>query len=254
MKKNNENKQWRDHIPKWAKWAGRFFLDLIYPRRCPICERILGRREGTVCSECRKKLPYIREPLCKKCGKPVGKEEQEFCEDCERGRHLFVCGRSVFLYEKAFRRSIHRMKFQNRREYLDFYAEEMAREGERYLKAWKIRTIVPVPMNRRKRKERGFDQSLLLARKLGERTGIFVAENCVIRHRYTKAQKELSAKERRKNLQGAFSLREGCVLREPVLLVDDIYTTGATMDEISRVLRRSGIGEIYFLALCSGRK
>lgn len=227
-------------------------LDILYPRRCPICETILtdGRK---ICPECRKKLPFVKEPLCKKCGKPLERETQEYCGDCQKGQHEFVCGRSVFIYERALRRSINRMKFSNRREYLDFYAEAMAEWGKPYLKRWKPAVILPVPVNRRKKRERGFDQSLLLARKLSALTGVPVEENSLIRVRYTMPQKDLDARQRQKNLQGAFRLKEGFLPKEPVLLVDDIYTTGATIDEICRVLHKAGIHELYFLNLSTGK-
>lgn len=145
------------------------------------------------------------------------------------------------------------MKFKNKREYLDFYAEEMVRAAEKELKRWGIRTILPIPVNVKKRRERGFDQSVLLARKISRLTGIPVEEHAVIRSRYTLPQKELDARARKKNLKGAFSWKEGACLQEPVLLVDDIYTTGTTMDEVTRVLKQQGITKVYFLVLCAGK-
>lgn len=235
------------------KKIGGEVLSLLYPPRCPICEEILLPGEGRVCGRCRKKLPYLGEPICKKCGKPLEKEEQEYCLTCEKERHEFICGRAIFVYEKSFRRSVQRMKFKNRREYLDFYSEEMVREGRRYLGKWKPKTILPVPMNPKKRRERGFDQSFLLAKKVSELSGIPMARNALVRSRYTLPQKELDARERRQNLKGAFTVRKPEQLQEPVLLIDDIYTTGATMDEICKTLKKAGINRIYFLVLCAGK-
>lgn len=243
----------RNWLRKGAACCGNVLLDLLYPRRCPICEQILEGRAERVCPSCQRRLPYIREPLCKKCGKPLEREEQELCRDCGKARHSFVCGRSVFLYEKAFRRSVNRMKFQNRREYLDFYAQEMAGAGEKYLKRWNPAVILPVPMNARKRRERGFDQSRLLALKLSRLTGIPADTKSLMRIRYTLPQKSLDARQRKENLKDAFALRENAGIPEPVLLVDDIYTTGATIDEISNVLHKNGIHQIYFLVLCTGK-
>lgn len=240
-------------IREAAYAAGRALLDLLYPPRCPLCERILSRGERRVCFECRKTLPYLTEPLCKKCGKALRSQEQEYCLDCETQKHEFVQGRAVFLYEKNMRHSIHRMKFQNHREYLDFYAEEMADRGSVWLKHWGIRTILPVPAHRRKRRERGFDQSILLARKLGRLLEIPLQSGALVRSRYTLPQKLLNARERKENLKGAFVLREECRIQEPVLLVDDIYTTGATMDAVCRELKKHGINRIYFLVLCAGK-
>lgn len=247
-----KNSGW-ESVGNILRRAAQELLKLFYPPRCPICERVLGPGEGRVCPECARRLPYIREPLCKRCGKPLRIREQEYCLDCQRQTHEFVCGRAVFLYEKALRRSVQRMKFQNHREYLDFYAEELTMRGAGYLRSWKPETILPVPVNRRKRRERGFDQSVLLARKVSRLTGIPVEERALVRSRYTLPQKELDARERRQNLKGAFTLRDASGLREPILLVDDIYTTGATMDAVCRELKRNGFTRIYFLVLCAGK-
>lgn len=238
---------------KLIKKAGIIILNLFYPPRCPLCEKILSRGEGLVCRECRKDLPYIEEPLCKKCGKPLRRQEQEYCLDCETQHHEFLQGRAVFLYEKKLRHSVHRMKFQNHREYLDFYGEEMAGAGRKYLQQWNIKTILPVPAHKRKKRERGFDQSFLLAKKIGCILNIPVEGRALVRSRYTLPQKILDARERRNNLRGAFVLREDVYIQEPVLLVDDIYTTGATMDAICRELKKHGIFRIYFLVLCAGK-
>lgn len=227
-------------------------LDLLYPRRCPLCEEILLPKEGLVCEKCRKKLPYIREPLCKKCGKKIRSWEQEYCSGCQGGGHLFCEGRAVFVYEKSLRRSIGRMKFQNRREYADFYAGEMGAVYKKSLRRWKIRTVIPVPMYAKKARRRGYDQSVLLAKKFGEVTGIPTAEGCLVRNRETLPQKELDAGERKKNLRGAFSIKKPELVREPVLLIDDIYTTGATVDAACQALQRQGISRIYFLVLAAG--
>lgn len=251
MKK--KEKEWLDRWMGFWKKAAEALLNLLYPPRCPICEGLLRPGEGRICPACREGLPYIGEPLCKSCGKPLGCEEQELCGDCRRRPHEFVCGRAVFLYEKSFRRSVQRMKYQNHREYLDFYGEELAAFGERYLRSWGIQTILPVPVNERKRRERGFDQSVLLARKVSALTGIPVEERALFRSRYTLPQKDLDARQRRRNLKSAFTLRDSSRLREPLLLLDDIYTTGSTMDEVCRELKRNGFTRIYFLVLCAGK-
>ena len=156
------------------------------------------------------------------------------------------------MYEKSLRQSIGRMKFQNRREYVDFYAGEMAAVYRRSLSRWGIRTILPVPMYAKKARRRGYDQSVLLAGKFGELTRIRVESRCLVRKRETLPQKELDAGERKKNLRGAFYVKNPELVKEPVLLVDDIYTTGATMDAACQALQKQGISKIYFLALAAG--
>ena len=102
--------------------VGAEFLNLLYPPRCPVCERILLPKEDLICGECQKALPYVEEPFCMCCGKPLLHHEKELCADCETRGHIFSEGRAVFLYEKGIRLSVNRMKFLNRREYLPFYA------------------------------------------------------------------------------------------------------------------------------------
>ena len=90
-------------------------LDLLYPARCPVCHGVI-RGKGKVCIACRKRLPYLKEPKCKKCGKEIEKEEQEYCSDCQRFKHSFDRGASVFAYDMLMRRSISMFKYHNMRE------------------------------------------------------------------------------------------------------------------------------------------
>lgn len=139
------------------------------------------------------------------------------------------------------------MKFSNRREYLDFYAEAMVFRAGRQLSLWRPQRIIPVPMHWIRRRKRGFNQSELLAEKIGKLTGIPVMMHAVRKQRNTKDQKELSGQERRINLKNAFEVTEDLSGIRSVLVIDDVYTTGSTMDEISRVLRRAGVKDIFFL-------
>ncbi|MCD7737112.1 MAG: ComF family protein [Lachnospiraceae bacterium] len=240
--------------------AGR----LLYPPRCPICDAllpawILPRKAQVmewVCEDCRKKLPWAMEPACMKCGKPVGNPETEFCEDCLRTPHLYDSGRAAFVYTGGIRRSVYRMKFQNRRDYLDFYAAAMVFAGERYLRYWRPDVIVPVPMHWRKRAARGYNQAELLAEKISRLTGIPCDRGLLRCTRYTGNQKELDRKERLRNLRGSFETgkcRPDCSTAARALLVDDVYTTGSTMDEAARALREAGMRQIFFLVICTGK-
>lgn len=204
-----------------------------------------------------------------KCGKPVGSSETEFCRDCARTSHLFDQGRAAFTYTGAMRHSVYRMKAQNRRDYLDFYAAAMVRAGSRYLEAWRPEVIVPIPMHWKKRAARGYNQSELLAVRISRLTGIPCDRKLLRCVRYTGVQKELGREERLRNLRGSFEVRfpaEGLCRPERrndppdagqrmparVLLIDDVYTTGSTMDEAARALRAAGVRQIFFLMLCTG--
>ena len=227
--------------------------ELLYPYRCPLCTQIVPDRKRLICRECSRKLPWIREPFCRICGKPLADDRREYCRDCMNISHRFEEGRCVFLYEGELRQSVVRMKFENHREYIRFYAASMAEYAEEFLKKVRPQLLIPVPMNRKKVRERGFDQCQLLGEQLGRLCGLPVEKSLVKRIRYTLPQKGLDIRQRRDNLRGAFSVAGTFEKPVRILLIDDIYTTGSTMDEMSRVLKDAGAGEVFFLALCTGK-
>ncbi len=188
-----------------------------------------------------------------RCGKPISNQEKEFCADCEGHLHLFDEGRAVFLYEKGIRLSVNRLKFNNRREYIPFYGECLYGLYREMAPAWRAECLVPVPMHPKKRAVRGFDQAVLLADYLSGKCMLPVREDLLVRTRLTQSSKKLGRSDRRKNLRGVFSTHTGAGIPESVILIDDIYTTGATMDEACRALRNAGVKHIYFLTVCIGR-
>jgi len=117
---------------------------------------------------------------------------------------------------------------------------------------WNPDLIVPVPVHRTKLRMRGFNQAAFLAEKLGDYTGIPVRQKLVLKIRKTKSQKKLSAVQRRKNLEEAFLVNED-VLGKRILVVDDVYTTGSTIDAMASCLKKKGASAVYFLTVCIGR-
>ena len=232
------------------KDAGNLMLDLLYPRRCPVC----GEPSPVgldVCPECEEKLPYVKEPLCRKCGKPVD-EMQVFCTDCMEHPHEFAEGRGVFIYDDVMRESITYFKYIGRKEYGQGLGKRMAEYAEPYIRNWQPERIVPVPVHESRKRARGYNQAEVLARAVAAYYGIPCALDAIIRTGKTAAMKNLSAGERRKNLLRAFSPGPGIEAFPSVLLVDDIYTTGATLDACAAVLRDAGTREVYFLTACIG--
>lgn len=227
-------------------------LNILYPERCPVCHNIL-RGKGKVCPPCGKKLPYTKEPRCQKCGKEIEKTEVEYCRDCQRFSHAFDKGRGVFVYEQTMRKSISMFKYHNRREYAKVYAAEMYRQQRRLIEQLAPEVILPVPVHWKKKRQRGFNQAELVAKELGKLAGIFVDTKYLVRKEKTIPQKELTRLQRKQNLKEAFVLRSNGKHYERVLLIDDIYTTGATIDAISEKLRENQTKTIYFLTICVGR-
>lgn len=236
-----------------GKTAGEAALRILYPPHCALCDTILTKGEDGCCSACAKKLPRVQAPTCFRCGKPVGSWEAEYCDDCLRTRHWYEQGAAAVTYTGAMRRSVYRMKADNRRDYLDFYARLMAEVLKKYRYIWQPELLIPVPMHWKKRQKRGYNQSELLARKLSHLTGIPVDRTLIRCIRPHAAQKQLGRKARMKNLDGSFALQRSPEHLQRVLLIDDVYTTGSTVDALARLLSEAGVPHIFFLVLCIGK-
>ena len=227
-------------------------LNWLYPKRCPVCHQIL-RGKGKVCPPCKSKLYYIREPKCKKCGKEIEKNEEEYCKDCQRFSHSFDKGAAVFAYDERMRRSISMFKYHNRREYAAFYASEMYEQCKSFLELCKPDVLIPVPIHKQKRRKRGFNQAELVAKELGKLLHVPIDCKCLIRTEKTTPQKELTRRQRKENLKKAFQAADQEITYERILIIDDIYTTGATIDAVCDILREKNAKNLFFLTICVGR-
>lgn len=205
-----------------------------------------------ICDSCRKKIKKISEPRCKRCGRPIRSKEQEFCHDCQNKKHIYKEGMAVYLYKGEVRKAVHRMKFQNQRVYARIFGRLMAKEAEEKIQRWGAEAVIPVPMYRKKQRLRGYNQAELLAREITDQRNLPLICDLVLRVKNTKPQKELEGKDREENLKKAFIITKNDVKLRKILIVDDIYTTGSTVDAIAEVLKKSGVEEIYFLSLCIG--
>lgn len=231
-------------------------LDWVYPRRCPVCDGILENKEQYLCRNCVRKLKPVVEPRCRKCSRPIHSWTEEYCTECAKGRHFYDRGYAVYPYHGVIQSSLMRFKYSGRQEYAGFYARAMAVYGECEIQRMKAEVLVPVPVHKEKLRTRGYNQAEVLARCLAEETGISVDDSLVLRRKNTLPQKELNPEERRKNLREAFMLKrpERKIPYQRVLLVDDIYTTGSTVDALACLLKSAGVKEVYFVtvAIVSG--
>lgn len=198
-------------------------------------------------------MEYIEEPRCKRCGKPVRYSEQEFCADCSGQDFFYEHGRSIWLHKGPVRWSIYQFKYHNRRIYGEFYAEEWYRLYGYKLKEWEIDVIIPIPLHKKRRRKRGYNQAEILAEQLGKLCGIPVNAKAVVRVENTRPQKELNNTERKKNLKKAFCVTKHWRREKNVLIVDDIYTTGNTIDAVARLLKEKGAHKVMFLTISIGQ-
>ena len=225
--------------------------NLFFPPRCPVCDQVLWAGEK-ICGPCGTKIQHITEPCCKKCGKPLEDERREYCPDCAHKKHFYTQGKAVFVYQGGIRESMYRFKYANRREYAAYYAREAAALYQDWVFKNQIEVIVPVPMYRWKKRRRGYNQAETFARALGRELGLPVDAGLVRRVRNTVPQKELNGGQRAANLKNAFQLAADIVKYKKILLVDDIYTTGTTIDTVSEVLLKGGAERIYYICVSIG--
>lgn len=225
-------------------------LRLLYPNTCPMCGKVT---QEEVCPVCRNRVQKIREPVCKRCGKPLLHERDEYCMDCARKKRRFEQGRALWTHEKQVRWSVYQFKFQNRRIYGRYYAKQMALDFENLLKQWKIDLLVPVPLSRSKKRKRGYNQAEILACCLSKQTGIPVDSKNLVRRRNTMPQMRLEPELRKENVRNAFWWKGGNLNRQKILLLDDIFTTGSTLDSAALELKKAGAQKVYFLTISIGQ-
>ncbi len=225
-------------------------LQLLYPRRCPVCDRIVKPAGEEICLECLDKLKILTPPWCMKCGKKL-KQEGEYCADCRRRAHDFRTGRALYEYESAAM-PIYRFKYGGRQEYADYFGGQMAEYLGYFIRSIHPDALIPVPLHRKRKAVRGYNQAELLARVLGKHLEVPVYAGFLLREKNTSPLKYENPQERQNNLKKAFIIARNDVKLEKVILVDDIYTTGSTIDEATRTLRTAGVREVYFVTLAVG--
>ena len=180
------------------------------------------------------------------------KAEEEFCPECRKVHREFDRGRGVFLYNNRMRQSLLHYKYYGNREYGEYYAASICGYMEREICTWSPDLIIPVPMYPRKQRERGFNQAADLASKAGRQFGLPAPDGIVRKTKNTRSQKKLSAVERKQNLRAAFQVTERMDgLR--ILVMDDVYTTGSTMEAMAHVLKEAGADKVFFVTLCMGQ-
>jgi competence protein ComFC len=223
----------------------RVALNLLFPRWCIGC----GKEGDYICEACSRSLKAIDPPVCAKCGRPLpDSSAYGECSNC-RGWQPGIDGiRAPFLFDSLIRDVIHEFKYRN----LRTLGTELAVLLHNYLMVNPIHgdVLVPVPLHRKRLRERGYNQSSLLARELGKLTNLPVVENSLIRRKYTSPQARTSnINERRGNVADAFACRDNRLQYKHVILIDDVSTSGTTFNTCAVVLKSAGAAEVWGLAI-----
>ena len=225
-------------------------IDSVFPRRCPVCEEI-AERGHTICKSCIKKLSFVSEPVCMKCGREIASESDEFCFDCSQREKSFEYGRALLNYDELSRRIAVQIKYKNKREYIKPFAKMIAARYKKRIALMKADCLVPVPVHPARFKNRGYNQAELLADSISKIIDVPVRNDILIRRKNTLAQKELSPDERLKNLESAFAISDKYEKDvRTAIIIDDIYTTGSTIEACTRVLKMAGVRKVYYISMC----
>ncbi len=229
-------------------------LDLCLPRTCAGCQRAwLLAEQGFWCPDCLNTLVWIKSPRCPCCGIPFldsPDSPDHLCGDCLMGNYAFDAARSAVLYAGVVRERVHRLKFGGRLHWVPALAALMTQSIDQKDPVTDVDVIVPVPLHDQRLRQRGFNQSGLIAREFGRHHSIPIGFGALIRHRATQPQTRLGRRERLQNVRGAFTVaRPDAVRNRAVLLVDDVLTTGTTLSECAKVLKRAGAHRVYALTV-----
>lgn len=239
--------------------AGRAFgqgvVQLLYPGSCWMCGQMLAEGQSWFCAVCRQALTSDPHPTCPRCSSSVGPyiDVSGGCQRCRRVKFAFDEAIRLGPYEGLLREAVLRMKDWQGEGLADVLGTLWAEHAETTLRDKRPDVVVPVPLHWARRWQRGYNQSLALARALAASLGIPCQPRWLRRVRWTPTQTPLAGDERRKNLRGAFRARHGLPLAgKTVLLVDDVLTTGTTASEAARALRPAGPARIIAAVLAHG--
>ncbi|HTJ01084.1 MAG TPA: ComF family protein [Dongiaceae bacterium] len=239
-------------LTAWANAA----LSFLYPEACQICgaERAPAAA-GYVCSRCWTQLRFVRPPFCQRCGLPfAGDLTTPFeCTNCRELELHFVSARSAVVARGLALEVIHRFKYQQALWFEPFLADLLAREAgpELARESWDF--IVPIPLHPKKQRERGFNQAERLAARLSAATGIPLNNRLLRRVEFTQTQTRLSRSQRAANVRRAFAVAPRIALSGArLVLVDDVFTTGATSSACARALQAAGAGDVCVWTVARG--
>jgi ComF family protein len=228
-------------------------VKFIFPPACPICGEILENREVKVCTECVRRLHFVGKPCCLQCGKEIDDGEAEYCDACREKPRSYIKGYPAVVYDDEINPCMMAFKYSGKRGYADFLASLIVRRHGQEIIALNPDVLLPVPIHKARLKKRGYNQAELLAKSLSKYLEIPYDSNLLIRQKNTRALKTMDGSEREQNLKNAFNSVSKSVEYRRVLLVDDIYTTGATIEGCTHILKGLGLQEVFYTSVCIGK-
>jgi len=232
---------------RWLQTAWQEVLDALYPPRCAACAQV-GYEHW--CEDCLSRVSYIAPPVCAKCGTPI--DPEGFCPSCPVHPLLPEAVRAAAQYAGAVKEAIHRLKYAAKPAVAPALAQLLSQAWHSALSE-PLRTaqgVIPIPIHRERERERGFNQSVLLARHFCHAVGLPLWDNVLVRAVYRQPQVGLNAAQRAQNVKDAFRVVSAeQVTGKCVLLLDDVWTTGSTLNEATMALLQAGAAHVFALTV-----
>ena len=228
-------------------------INFVLPPICSVCGSFFDSGEETgICPHCLSQIKYIEHPFCSLCGKPFYSDvvTDHLCGDCLTQKRYFSKARAVGYYNGVLRKATHLLKYKLKNYLALSLGNIMVQQVPYLLNGMAFHSIIPVPLHTTRLRERGFNQALILARSVSKTYKIPLDAYTLIRNRWTEPQVGLSERERGNNVRGAFSiLKKDKIADRNILLVDDVYTSGNTVEECSHMLIKAGANRVDVLTL-----
>ncbi|MBI4837753.1 MAG: ComF family protein [Nitrospirae bacterium] len=225
-------------------------LNVLFPESCPVCRKpSTFHKTAPICAECWDGISPYNGAICRICGKSLVSDASIECGGCITKKPVFKQARSFGLYDGTLKEAINLLKYHK--------IKRLSKPLSAIISTAEITgtdAVLPVPLYKKRLRHREFNQSALLAKYLAGNMGVPLAMGCLVKVRDTMPQVGLSAQEREKNIKNAFEVRDkGFIQGKTLMLVDDVITTGATVRECSRQLKKAGAKYIYVMALAHGK-
>ncbi|QEK11303.1 ComF family protein [Crassaminicella thermophila] len=232
-------------------------LDFLYPRNiyCIVCKKgIKKTQKYSLCKSCYEKIKFIDLCACEKCGKPLEKLYLPTkCPDCLKTEHIFTKAFSCVVYDDNMKQLVHRLKYGKER-YIAYHMAEIMVDKLKKEGLSEIDFVIPVPLHKRKERERGFNQAYLLAKYIGKAMDWNADRKNLVKIKETLSQNQLSKDERKKNLKNVFSVVSKDIYKgKTILMVDDVYTTGNTIDACSKEILKASPKNIFVISFATGK-
>ena len=236
-------------------------LNLLYPELCPVCKGPLTdknryKNNPFICKACYKKAAFAMEPRCLKCAKPLEDETKPLCNECMEKERYFDRGFALLLHDEAAKNIIYGFKFRYELDNMRFPALEISLRYGRDILELAPQAFIPVPLHKSRKRERGYNQAQLLAQEISKYISLLYGKEMVcdaqylIRKEKTKHQRDLDQKYREENVKNAFCINpESKKNYRSLCLVDDIYTTGSTINSCAKTLKAAGCEKVYFVTV-----